>query len=115
MKQKIGKAMIVVAAILIVTSCIFLYKGFDKKNNYKYSEYSLIEDVNAYVGGDAYNYIINGTYFTGFVVLAGFAFIGACIFCVVGIYFYFIDETIKDNQVSISSFPSVAEEKLPEI
>ena len=34
--------------------------------NYHNSDY---RQVNAYVGGDAYNYIINGTYATAFFVL----------------------------------------------
>lgn len=36
-------------------------------------------NVNAYVGGDAYNYIINGTYFTAYSVLGVGAFIIATI------------------------------------
>ncbi len=43
-------------------------------NNIGYSnpddEYSFdLDYVNSYVGGDAYNYIINGTYFTAYAVL----------------------------------------------
>ena len=52
-----------------------MYKGFDKKDNYYSSEYSYSLNKNAYVGGDAYNYIINGTYFTGYSILAGSSFI----------------------------------------
>ena len=43
-----------------------LYQGIDKMTNYHNSDY---RQVNAYVGGDAYNYIINGTYATAFFVL----------------------------------------------
>ncbi len=43
----------------------FIYKSFDKKMNYREPRYS----SNAYVGGDAYNYIINSNYFTGYNVL----------------------------------------------
>lgn len=61
---------ILVAVIFWVVSGVFFYKAYDVKTNYYNSEdfYSLNE--NAYVGGDAYNYIINGTYFTGYSVIA---------------------------------------------
>lgn len=52
-------------------SGFLIWKGFDYKDNYRNSEDYFSTSVNAYVGGDAYNYIINGTYFTGFMVLAG--------------------------------------------
>lgn len=46
-----------------------LYKGFDKMLNYDSGDYYPYKYVNAYVGGDAYNYIINGTYATAYFVL----------------------------------------------
>ena len=46
-----------------------LYQGIDKMTNYYNSENYPSLNVNAYVGGDAYNYIINGTYATSFFVL----------------------------------------------
>ena len=60
---------IVAAVISFILSVIMIYKGYDKMTNYYISEYSSIS-TNAYVGGDAYNYIINGTYATSFFVLA---------------------------------------------
>lgn len=53
----------VVGVILICLSLYFFYCGFNKKDNYVSSL------TNAYVGGDAYNYIINGTYFSGYMAL----------------------------------------------
>ena len=53
--------------VLIIAS-IFFYKAYDVKHNYQNTEYSSINE-NAYVGGDAYNYIINGTYFTAYSVI----------------------------------------------
>ena len=50
------------AAASFLGGCITLYKGIDKMTHYYNSEYSFTPSVNAYVGGDAYNYIINGTY-----------------------------------------------------
>jgi hypothetical protein len=61
-------ALIVVALIFYIVAGVMFYKGYDKMANYKNSDYSSL-NVNAYVGGDAYNYIINGTYATGFFVL----------------------------------------------
>lgn len=62
------------AAASFLGGCITLYKGIDKMTNYYYnSEYSS-RLVNAYVGGDAYNYIINGTYATAFFVLTAWIF-----------------------------------------
>lgn len=54
-------------AVFLIIGFVFFVKGFNVKNNYNNSELSY---ENAYVGGDAYNYIINGTYFTGYVVIA---------------------------------------------
>ena len=46
--------------------CYTFFKGMDKLTNYKNTDYS---SINAYVGGDAYNYIINGTHATAYFVL----------------------------------------------
>ncbi len=60
--------LIAVAAIAFVLGVSNLVTANDKINNYYNSEnYSSLNE-NAYVGGDAYNYIINGTYFTGYAV-----------------------------------------------
>lgn len=64
----------IICIISLVCGIVFMRQGFDKKNNYYNSENYTILNENAYVGGDAYNYIINGTYFTGYVVLAGSMF-----------------------------------------
>lgn len=63
------KGLKVTAVICFIIASFMLYKGYDKMTNYYSSEYSS-RTVNAYVGGDAYNYIINGNYATGFFVLA---------------------------------------------
>ena len=72
-----------VAFIVFCLGTVFFIIGADKKNNYKYSEYSRSSDHNAYVGGDAYNYIINGNYFTGYMVLGSSCYIFG-ILCVIG-------------------------------
>lgn len=60
----------IMSIISFIVSGFMLYKGYDKFAHYTNIEgYSSI-NVNAYVGGDAYNYIINSNYATGFYVLA---------------------------------------------
>lgn len=59
---------------LWTVSLIPLFMGFHKMFAYKSydpTEYPLLAEsnVNSYVGGDAYNYIINGTYSTSYFVL----------------------------------------------
>ena len=63
--------------LFIISSLFPIYKAFDKILNYsnKYntfgdSIYEWYENVNAYVGADAYNLIINSNYFIGYMVLA---------------------------------------------
>lgn len=75
----------IAAVILAILATGFLARGFYVKNvyeNYSDDDYSFHsqENINAYVGGDAYNYIINGTYFTGFMVLSGTTYICAILF-----------------------------------
>ena len=50
-------------------SLICLCIGLDKLFRYKNGDVYPYDLHNAYVGGDAYNYIINGTYATAFFVL----------------------------------------------
>lgn len=65
------------SVIFIIIGVIMLGIGFFKIWFYenpssRYNSDYLYDDedsINAYVGGDAYNYIINGTYFTAFSVL----------------------------------------------
>lgn len=65
------------SGISFVLTTVFLGLGLDKMFNYNSGEYYPYEYHNAYVGGDAYNYIINGNYATGFFVLGSmFALMG---------------------------------------
>lgn len=70
--------LIMISICCAIFSGVFFYKGYDVKNNYYNSEYSILSE-NAYVGGDAYNYIINGTYFTGYMVIGSALMICAVI------------------------------------
>lgn len=69
---------IILAVICFIVSGVFFAKSHNVKNEYYNSDYSLL-NKNAYVGGDAYNYIINGTYFTGYSVIASAFFLGGLI------------------------------------
>lgn len=71
MNKKSNKLFLVLAIVLLIISLKCLFDGFNYKNEYINSEDYPSMNVNAYVGGDAYNYIINGTYFTGYMVLGG--------------------------------------------
>lgn len=53
----------------LVCGCITFCKGIHRMVRYENSEYSWGDHINAWVGGDAYNYIINGTHATAFFVL----------------------------------------------
>ena len=83
MRKSIAWKLFVFAAFLFLASGIFLYKGYDKMSNYRSPQYYSSNSVNAYVGGDGYNYIINGNYATGFFVLAMGFFIAGTV-CVIG-------------------------------
>lgn len=77
MKKSIEKVIPVVACFLLVMSIFCFWKGFDHKNNYYQSERYTSLNQYVYVGGDAYNYIINSNYFTGFMVLGASSALGA--------------------------------------
>ena len=65
------------SGMMFLVSIIPLYKGYDKITHYYCSESFSSLNKNAYVGGDAYNYIINAGYATAFWVLAvGAALLG---------------------------------------
>lgn len=83
------------------------YKGIDKMVNYCNSEYSYIEPVNAYVGGDAYNYIINGTYSTAFFVLTA-------MFVLTGVGFIIIHYLSRRNTPAIIYHTGNGDKSLPE-
>ncbi|MEX1308772.1 MAG: hypothetical protein AB1Z19_09610 [Eubacteriales bacterium] len=60
-----------------IVSLGFLALGLYKMFVYSNPESFILSSKNAYVGGDAYNYIINANYATSFFVLAiGFTILG---------------------------------------
>lgn len=92
------KILLAVACVCLILGIVFCIIGFDKKNNYYNSESFYSLNVNAYVGGDAYNFIINGTYFAGYLALAGAMFICGCTCGVSGLLFASKEE---EKQVAV--------------
>ena len=74
-KSKIKIILIIVAIILIIFGIICISKAFDLKDNYYMSSSYSNLNRHVYVGGDAYNYIINENYFTGYITLGSMFFI----------------------------------------
>ena len=87
--------------------CITLYKGIDKMTNYYNSEYSS-KLVNAYVGGDAYNYIINGTYATAFFVLTA-------MFALAAVGFIIIHYLSKERSIPVLNDAKPELTEIPEL
>lgn len=56
----------------VASAIYFFYKAYDRMVSYANPEYPTSNDdlVNVHVGGDAYNYIINGTHATVFALIA---------------------------------------------
>ncbi|WP_051524890.1 MULTISPECIES: hypothetical protein [Exiguobacterium] len=75
-------------SMLLLAFIIFLGIGFHKLTVYENpssdDEYVFTDEedsVNAYVGGDAYNYMINASQATAYFVLAGFSLLSTiCLF-----------------------------------
>lgn len=84
-KRKMLKKMFTILSVIMLLAAILcIWKGIDKKERYYNSDYSSIA-VNAYVGGDAYNYIINAGYFAGYFAIAGGCLTSATILFCAGI------------------------------
>lgn len=85
---------VVLAIIAFLCSVVMIGLGVDKVVNYYNSENfsSLIK--NAYVGGDAYNYIINASYATGYYVLALLSAVCGFGFLVMG----FLNQLVENIQ-----------------
>ena len=77
--KPIRNIFIIAALVCFIASGVFFHRGHNVKNDYYNSEDYTIFNKNAYVGGDAYNYIINGTYFTGYSVIGSAALLSGMI------------------------------------
>ncbi|MBW9146553.1 hypothetical protein K2F40_16175 [Clostridium sp. CM028] len=82
------------SAVMFIVSSVMIYLGYDKLTNYYSSDVSSLTK-NSYVGGDAYNYIINGTRATSFFVLA-------TMFAILGVSFIMIGYLDKISNIKQS-------------
>ena len=103
--KRASKICIVAAAILVIIGGIFFYKGFDKKNNYLSSTTYTDLNQNAYVGGDAYNYIINSEYFVGYITIGSMAFVCGSIFACLGISLHYKKENLNNIETKHDDTP----------
>lgn len=94
--KKLKNILLSTAIGCFLISTIFFYKGYDAKNNYYNSEYSTLNE-NAYVGGDAYNYIINGTYFMGYSVIASAFMLSGVLLCCTTVMVFIKIKLEKEN------------------
>lgn len=95
-REKIKKAFLIISAGFLLLSILCICAGIDKKENYYNSDYSSL-NVNAYVGGDAYNYIINAGYFAGYFALAGGCLASSTVMFCAGMLL-----SIKDDEKSVA-------------
>lgn len=66
----------ITSLVSFVLALLSMYKGYDKMTNYVNSDITATY-VNAYVGGDCYNYTINAQYATSyFIIMLTFVVIG---------------------------------------
>lgn len=91
-KEKLRKIFFVISGAFLLVSILCIRTGIDKKDNYYNSDYSSLS-VNAYVGGDAYNYIINAGYFAGYFALAGGCLTSSTVLFCAGMFL-----SIKDGE-----------------
>jgi len=81
--KKLGAILMILSLLFFVGCGLSAAQGVDKYTNYNNSETYPELNQNAYVGGDAYNYIINGTYFTAFTVISAACAISG-LMCLIG-------------------------------
>ncbi|MBR3000740.1 MAG: hypothetical protein IKF39_07040 [Oscillospiraceae bacterium] len=116
--NNVSKTLRIWAAISLVVAVFMFFKGYDKMTNYYMGTYSHADDKNAYVGGDAYNYIINGNYSTGFYVLSMGFFLSGVILLSSASIVDSIPQTIAVYQETTKKAPETDEnisELLPEV
>lgn len=79
--KMIYKSMILLSVISLLIALACFIGAYYKKNVYYNSEEYPEKNRNAYVGGDAYNYIINSGYFSGYCAAgAGFTVSSSILF-----------------------------------
>ena len=83
MKQ-FGTFLIILSLVLFVGCAVLANTSLDKVNHYAGYTDGETETVNVYVQGDAYNFIINSVYFSGYAVYAAACGLGGIICLVFG-------------------------------
>ncbi len=76
---------IVVGGLCYLVSLILIFKGSDRLTKYQMSEYSSEDDRYAYVGGDAYNYIINTNVMNSYFTISASLLVAGTLFIVAGL------------------------------
>ena len=102
MKNYLKMFLFCLAIVFVILFGVVTYKGYDKLTNYYNSEFGVL-NKNAYVGGDAYNYIINGTYATAYFVLAAGFLISGIVCMTGGFIIIVIEENNKRNGAETNS------------
>lgn len=73
-----------ISLITIILGCISWGIGIYKILVYKSGELYPYDPINCYVGGDAYNLLINGVYFAGLAVIGGTLIISGILIMIYG-------------------------------
>jgi hypothetical protein len=103
--KRASNVCIALAAVLVIIGGIFFYKGFDKKNHYYNNTTDTSQNSNVYVGGDAYNYIINSQYFVGYITIGSMAFVCGSIFACLGISLHYKKENSSNVETKHNDTP----------
>jgi uncharacterized membrane protein YbaN (DUF454 family) len=90
--------------IFYVHAVALFYKGVSQFEDYYMADNTYEDSVNAFVGGDAYNYIINASLQTGWFVLSAMFFISGTMFIVTGS----ILKAIKEKKIDEKKEEAVA-------
>lgn len=109
MSNNAKKVLFCLAAIFFIAFGVVTYRGYDKMTKYYNSGYSSL-NKNAYVEGDAYNFIINGTYATAYFVLASGFLITSAVCMTGGVLLTAID---GKNGKALSESHEASGEELP--
>jgi len=92
--------------VSFILSGIFLISGFFKMYFYEAGE------TNAYVGGDAYNFIINANFATGYFTLAIFCAVVGLIF-IVNSHLSDLVQAMQNPKGDIDNIETVKKEFMP--
>ncbi|WP_368503166.1 hypothetical protein AB3N04_12970 [Alkalihalophilus sp. As8PL] len=95
------KKWLIWAIIFYVHALFFLYKGIDRVEGYNMNEYASSLNQHVFVGGDAYNYIINANIQTAFFVMAGAFFIAGTMMIIGGSIIKTIKEVKEESTVKV--------------